>query len=682
MMNGSQADAGPQTEIAVGTELDLRILLFLIIPLSLMVPVHFLIGGITDTVYISLFEFAVVLFVFLGCRYAESRRVLFDREGMTFLARGIGRLRAPPFHFRWDEVAEIRPAMLGTMRLRLNRPRKFWTFRSQPKNSIWVPKRIRTEPQFAEALRTFVPAERIRAELAFDERLSWSARYGWTLAPVMLLCAAAAAGCGLVAFRSAEFMGFLARCGLGLVILALVMLLRRSAGRVRPAFVLVAGLLFTFTLLMSSTAMAGLLLPRGLRLVAGYWGALAGALIGAAIMVIHGRKRSGWRYAGATFLLAAAGFWCGWAGFNGVAATCLGTGGFYRSPWTPNGDAFLWTGVASSGSLDKQRTVRWYSSDLKLERRAVLPIDAFLIAIGQEAALFYAGGKQGAQLWFVPRQAEARVIDTASYFGHYNRISPDSRRILISIRDAQWKTQAWKICDLETGTVEPVNFPAPLSEITVIALRDDGSVLWLSGSGPLDKENRPWPRANPVPESGEFPHPGKPYVVWSWKVNSADAPAQLYAAKTQWLSWAHSATTGRLNVVRVAENPPARTESVELDLTRSPPTTAAISAAESGTMRSPAEDRSFDGRFALERGSAGRFAPGWIVDTKTGRKFGMVSRATAYNDASLWWSPGAHKFLVEVPELMLAGGRWHWRHMSEEMFDTVFVVYFVDMDRQ
>ncbi len=60
----------------------------------------------------------------------------------------------------------------------------------------------------------------------------------------------------------------------------------------------------------------------------------------------------------------------------------------------------------------------------------------------------------------------------------------------------------------------------------------------------------------------------------------------------------------------------------------------------------------------------------------------MVSRATAYNDASVWWSPDAHKFLVEVPEFILAGGRWHWRHMSEEMLDTVFVVYFVDMDRQ
>ena len=38
-------------------------------------------------------------------------------------------------------------------------------------------------------------------------------------------------------------------------------------------------------------------------------------------------------------------------------------------------------------------TVCWYSSDSKLERRVVLPASAYLLAIGQEAALFRVGGK-------------------------------------------------------------------------------------------------------------------------------------------------------------------------------------------------------------------------------------------------------------------------------------------------
>lgn len=325
-------------------------------------------------------------------------------------------------------------------------------------------------------------------------------------------------------------------------------------------------------------------------------------------------------------------------------------------------------------------TVCWYSSDSKLERRAVLPVDVGLLAIGQEAALFYVGRKEGSQLWFVPRHAEARVIDTATNFGRGNRISPDSRHTLIPIPDAEGKTQAWKICDLETGTVEPVNFPVPVSEIAVIALRDDGSILGLSGSGPLDKENRPWPRANPVPESGEFPHPGKPYVVWSWKINSADAPAQLYAARTQWLLWGRSDKPERLHVFRVAENPPARTEYVALDFSQSPPAEITISEEEFGrTWRLP-HDRSSDGRFADEWGITGRFAPACILDTKSGRKFGIQS--TAFSPACLYWSPSGHKFLMEIPEVKLTGGRWHWRGSSEEMFEAAMVVYFVDMDRQ
>jgi hypothetical protein len=636
--------------------------------------------GITSTVYVSLAAFAVVIFLLLSARYAECRRALLDREGMTLSPLGIGRLRVRPFHFRWDEVVEVRRMPFGTMRLRLSRPRKFGTFRSQPKNSVRIPKGIWTNPQFTETLRTSVPAERIHAEPPFDERLSWPVRHWWILAPVMLICAAAAAGCSFIAFRSPDFIGFLMRVSLELVILCLGLAMLLCADRARPAFRVVAGFLLTFVFTGSSIIMEALLWSHGLKLIAGYWGALAGALVGAAIVVINGRKSRAWPYAGATFLLAAAGFCCGWAGFHQVAGIRLGVAWLDgRGPWTPKGDAFLIREGASVGFSNEPTTVRWYSSDLKLERRAVLPVDVHLLAIGQEAALFAVWRKEGSQLWFVSRHAEARVIDTAPNFGH-GRISPDRRRILIPIPDAEGKSQALKICDLEAGTVEPVNFPVPLSEITVIALRDDGSVLWLSGSGPLDKENRPWPRANPVPESGEFPHPGKPYVVWSWKVNSADAPAQLYAAKTQWLSWGRSATTGRLNVVRVAENPPARTEYVALDFTQSPPAETTISEEEFGrTWRLP-QDKSFDGRFAHEWGITGRFAPACIVDTKSGRTFGMQS--TAFIGVSLYWSPSAHKFLLELPELKLTGGRWHWRDSSEEMFEGAMVVYFVDMDRQ
>jgi hypothetical protein len=679
MVSDSQATAGPKTEIVAGTQLDLPILLPLIISFALAAPVHFLILGIVGSVCLSLFDVAVLCCVLFVVRYAEPRRALFDREGMTLLPRGIGGLRARPSHFRWDEVAEVRQTQFGTMRIRLSRPRKFWTVFSQQKNSIRVRKGIWTNPQFAEAIRSCVPAERIHAELASDERLSFSVRYRWALAPALLLCAVVAAAFSFAAFRSSGFAGFLPRIVLELTILALAMIL--CADRAPRAFRIIAGLLVTFVLLGSSTEVVAFLFPHGLKLVAGYWGALAGALVGAAMVAINGRKSHRGPYAGATFLLAAAGFCCGWAGFHQIAGTRLGTGWLRScSPWTPSGDAFLMTKGDYLGTFDQPTEVCWYSSDLKLESRTVLPDSANLLAIGQEAAVFGVAHKQGSQLWFLPRDAEARVIDTAAAFGNEGRISPDSRHMLIAMRNVRNETSGWKICDLETGKVEPVNLPVPASEPAVIALRDDGSVLWLSGSPPLDNRNRPVSRFAPLPESGQFPHPGKPYVVWSWKINSADAPARLYTAKTQWLEWSRPSKPGRLQVCRVAENPPARIEYVALDFTQSPPAEAAIPEEEFGANWTP--PCSFDGRFALVWGTTGKFAPECIVDVQAGRKFGMESAAVTFRAGSIWWSPSAHKFLMQIPAVRLKGGRWRWPHSSEEMFEAAMAVYFVDMDRQ
>jgi len=251
----------------------------------------------------------------------------------------------------------------------------------------------------------------------------------------------------------------------------------------------------------------------------------------------------------------------------------------------------------------------------------------------------------------------------------------------VTISDAEGNTQAWKICDLETGKVEPVNLPVPTSEVAMIALRDDRTVLWLTGSPPLDKGNNRVDRRSALPESGEFPHPGKPYVLWSWKINSADPPARLYAAGTQWLEWSLSDRPDRLEVGRVSESRPARVEHVALDLTQSPPAESPISDEEMIALRAR-QDRSFDGRFALKLVSAGRFVPECIVDTKAGRRFGMQSGALAFRAVSLWWSPTAHKFILEAPEVKLAAGGWRWPHSAEEIYESALVVYFVDMDSQ
>jgi len=684
MASDSPADAGPQTEIVAKRQFALWGMLPFVMPIAFGVVVVFLIWGIRAALYLLPIAIAGVSFNLFTARYIELRRALFDREGMTLLPRGTGRLSKRPVHFRWDEVVEVRRLLLwkdGPIQLRLNRPRKFWTFRSRPKNSILVPKGIWTDPQFAEALRTYVPVERIHAELAGGERLSLSARYWWVLVLVILLCAVVAAGCSFAMIHGESFMDIILVAPIVLVIGELAMKL--CADRAPAAFKLVEGLCNTFWFLMPASICLTLFFPDGPALLAGCLGVVAGALVGAAVMVINGRKSRGWLYAGATFLLSAAGFWCGWAGFHKITGVRVGVGSLdYRSPWTPGGDAFLMTEGAYPGNSDKPTTECWYSSDLKLERRVILPGSAHVLAIGQEAALFKVFGEPDAQLWCVPRHADPQVIDKAPSFGN-GSISPDSRHALISIGDAQGETRAWKIFDLATGRIEPVNFPVPLKEVSVLALRDDRTVLWLSGARPLDKGDNRTDYRTPLPESGEFPHPGKPYVAWSWKINSAESPKQLYAARTQWLDWSRSGKPEQLHVRRITENPPARLECVALDFTQSPPAEKTISEEEFGSAWRPPQKRSFDGRFAVEAGKSDLFSPAFIVDTKTGRKFRMPTLASLLGMASLRWSPSANKFLLEVPEVNLEGELWRWRRDFEKTFESSTTgVYLVDMDRQ
>jgi len=680
MASESDAPAGPKIEIVAKPESKLPVILPSVMILFVAV-VLFLISGIRDALGMLFAAIACVCFPLFVVRYLELGRALIDREGMTLLPPGIGRLRGRPVHFRWDEVVEVRRAPSWTrwaMQIRLNRPREFWKFHPQPQNLIGTPKSICADPRFSEALRAYLPAERIRVDLPFVQRPSLLTRYWWVFAPIILLCAAVTAGCSFAILRGESFIASVTVAIVSLVIGAVAMAL--CAHGAPAAFGVITGLLIAFVFIAPFSIVLAFFFPSGLALIAGCLGAAAASLVGAALMVIRARKSRGWRYAAVTFLLAAVGFWCAWSGFHRVVGIRVGEGWLdYRSPWTPKGDAFWMTEGGFFAKPDQPTTVVWYSSDLKPERQAVLPASAHCIAIGQEAALFSDRGEPDAQLWLVPRHAEAQVIDRAPSFG-YGVVSPDSRRALIPIRGEQRGPLAWKVCDLASGKVEPVNSPLPLNETYAIAFRDDGTVLWLSGSPPLDKGNNRVYQYTPVPESGEFPHPGKPYVVWSWKINSTESPAQLYAARTQWLEWNRWDKPERLRVCRVSEKPPARAEYVELDFTQSPPREATITEEEFDARGPPA--RSFDGRFTLETGRAGVFTPEFIVDTKTGRKFSMPSTGELMGLTFPLWSPSANKFLMEVPETKLAPGFWCWHREFGQSFERTMVVYLVDMDRQ
>jgi hypothetical protein len=677
MASDSQEATGPPIEIIARKLFAPWDFLPSIMPVALAVIGVFLIWGIRDALCLLLLGITVGFILLFIVRYTVPYRALIDGEGMTLLARGISRLRARPIHFRWDEIIEFRrvPVWMGLgAQFRLNRRRKSWTFRSQPKNSIPIHRGFHANPQFAEVVRLYVPVEKIHTDLPFDERHSLSNRYWWIFALGILVCAAITASCSLAIIRSEHLLGAIVAAVIALMIGAHAM--DFCAHGAPTAFSLVTGLLRTFEVLVPASTLA-FFISGGLALAAGGWGAVAGALVGAALMVINGKKRRVWQAAGVTLILAGAGFWCGWSEFHQIAGVRIGAGSLSgRSPWTPKGDAFWMT----EGIWAKTATVCWYSSEAKLENRVVFSGSAYAVAVGEEAAIFRVRGEPEDQLWFFPRRGKPQVVDSAPCFGR-GPTSPDSRHALVFLQDEKGETYAWRICDVETGKVGPVNLPMPLGKVSVIALRNDQTVLWLSGSVPLDKDNKLVESRAPLPGNGEFPHPGKPYIVWAWKVNSAAAPAQLYAARTQWLNWRRSGKPEQVDVCRISESRPAQREYVALDFTSSPPAEITISEEQFDTDWRMQHDDSFDGRFAATTMSEDVSAPPFIVDRKTGRQF-HIRTWIAWFGVILHWSPNAHKFLMAIPETKYGGAAWRWRRDFNEAFEETIVVRLVDMDRQ
>jgi hypothetical protein len=219
-------------------------------------------------------------------------------------------------------------------------------------------------------------------------------------------------------------------------------------------------------------------------------------------------------------------------------------------------------------------------------------------------------------------------------------------------------------------------------------------------------------------ENGEFPHPGKLFGIWTWKVNSSDPPAQVYEARTQWIDWERaeesgehltgkvsstgwqwrewkrSEKPGKLYVQRISESRPAHVESIAIDFTKAPAVESEVPT-EVIDFSNPKRTSSFNGRFKsftptnpvhlwdngiVITSGPDFLPPAFVVDTKTGRKWRMVGASLFFSTMPTpCWSPSANEFLVEVWEPKLAVGLWQWHR---ETFEFTSVVYLVDMDRQ
>jgi len=626
-------------------------------------------------------------FVEVTSEYTDLLRARIDEEGVTLLPRRPSRLSRRALRFRWEEVLEVRRPFWGANRakfglvIRLSRPRKFWTLRALAANTALVAAAIGQNPQFIEALRRHVPAERIRPNALDAGCPSLSATRARVLA-LVVFCCAMGVGWGAMAVATGEqFIAAGMTAMVSLFIGVLVTILFVPA--VSPALEIWTGILNALLLSMSMIMIGAILFPNGVPYAIAALGGGAGILLGIGLSLLLRNRLRAWGQIALVGILAMAGSAWGWFSVQDLTGVRVGDGSLsYIDPWTPQGDAFITIEPGWRETVKEPVNLCWHSSDLTEQSCAKLPPDSRVVAVGQRAALVVSRADENNTLWWAPRDAEPRAIGDAPGYAQ-TILSPNRRLTLIRPRNDECKTTSWQLCEIDEGNRLTLQPPVPPDSVSVAGLADDGTLLWLQGSRPRDKGDRSVSHRTPLPESGAFPRQGELYTTWTWNAYSSAPPVQVYAAATEWLDWRPSEEYGRIRVCRISESKPARIEYALLDTTRKPVEETPISKDDFERLSWPSQ--SPDGRFVVSTRNAkfSLFAPAFIRDTKTGEEWRVPHANTLWGlTMGPRWSPSSRTFLIETAETRLSSGLWRWKRSSDDAFEQTSAIYLVDMDRQ
>ncbi len=606
-------------------------------------------------------------------------------DGVTLRPLKGGRLSKRPFHFEWREVKQIRRTLLfahhlaQALTIRLDRPHRFWTFETQPKHFVHIGPGLWEDPGFVRALTENVPSNRIEGKALDFKAPRVPTPYRITCGMLVLGCAAVAIWCALRLIVGPEGLGagVMVVMALSVYIGCLACMLGLD-GR-STAYGFLGGALLAW---MSSLKMVVLwvICTGALSVLTGYLGASAGLLIGASLAMLGSKQAPRWPYVVLFYALGVFGFLAGWIAYDGIPETRVGVGNLsYVSPWTPQGDAFLITETPWLSQLRDEKspvTLRWYSEDLRPGHSLSVLGRPSATVVGQNGALCVVRpNDDNRELWYVPRYAgKAKRLDAANHFWAIRR-SPGGT--LAVARLSTEEQQTWKVCDLSTGELRSLFVPVPDAEVRMVWIRDDGTLLWLTGSRPLDKGKNAVSRHTPLPPNGQFPYPGESYRIWRWKPGNSEDPAAIYAARTQWLGWAPSKVSEGLYVCRIAETPPPRVEYVEVDLSTSE---CIVSSASDDVLDWDYGMRT-NGRFVVreEEGLFGRLLVADLLTGKT-RRIRTASPLLAGLEGP-WWSPTANRFLLAWPKWVPAQDfwSWHWYRDPKRILTFEHVVHLVDL---
>ena len=604
-------------------------------------------------------------------RHVRGCVLAFNEEGVVLSSGGIWRLGGETVPFRWDEVARVTRCIFvrrDFLKVRLNRQRRFWTFRSQPPREVFLSRELWTNERFIEALRHHVPPENIRPDALEAGRLPM-----WvlpTFGSILLACSATVAASTILMLCEAPIsaypavLGVMACCFVGWAACSAALGTDSTVGGA------VAGALSACALLQLPLFLYALL-GGGLRVLVAGLGAATSLLLGAALIVFAGERARGY-HVGLFYLLGIVGFAVGWLGYDGIPSKPVGEGGIILHAWTVDGDGFV---MCRPYEDVEETALQWYSADGEPERTVTLPATGFVCAVGRDVALFRVRGEDQGQVYALPRRGGGLRLLASAYALADVRVSPDGRQCVVATREHDEGPLLAATLILPDGEIEKFPLPPGHEDAENVGILDDGRLVWMIGERPTQSDGTPTNYKSNVPAKEMWPSTEERVDVWAWYPRTQTEPVRIYDAQEVWLDWRMPPTSGRLFVSPVVEDPTPRREFVELVLTGEHP-----------EVRPTWEDRfssrnavSPDGRFLVKDMEDTFPTQTRIYDAQTGKSRRL--RDTSFVGINfLCWSPTGHRLLyctVGMPFLRL---RWRGT-IADETADLRSVVRLVDLGK-
>jgi hypothetical protein len=414
-----------------------------------------LVIGIRDALFLTVILGSVIGWVYLVARRMWRLRTEWDDEGMALMPLK-GRW-VKPLRLLWSEVVEVRPLALrpGGWVIRLDRPRKFWTFRPRPRKVIIQPALVR-DPRFMEALWAHVPEERFRE----PSKGRWRERVRNLLPYVVLL------GCGAVVWSLLRF-----REGgeVSYFVITITAFVGFWAGAMAVIFFygestlggLIGGCLAAFIFVEHRIILLAVLAGRN-DVVAGSLGLIAGLLLGAALLMLIAGRKGRPRLALFYYAAGIAGLLIGVWAFGGVSGMKVAEGSLpmLGDTWTPSSDGFVIVEKDDRDLSDTPTTLRWYSADLQPGNELALPVNPRQIVVGEECAVCRLSYEDHYELYLLPRRSgNARLLDSGEALW-WMTAAPDRSEVFY--RFEEMPPEMWRVYNLKDNSTREVRLPEGL----------------------------------------------------------------------------------------------------------------------------------------------------------------------------------------------------------------------------